>query len=461
MQARGTRRSALGGEVLACVLGVSMGCAAGAQQTYNFFDNGEVALIAKTNAGVQEPSIPLYLGGVRVNDPMTVGADAFDLIDFQDRVPGTSSYPLTMADIIANGYIRPLVQRSDGLTGAIGTSIVTGPSFRPQFQVLDIIPDMTRADVTTGGSVRVEVQGTGSYGSRATLVCRRAYPDPEIGRTVALIEYTWTATQNITMPSVASGRGNDAFRFVMFSSMLASTAGGVYDARYIGVTDTLGRRRTLEVSDEIRNGYLFATPRATGVGRAFALLKDNAATWNPGSPSIEIEVVSISGTGASVGAIGVQGYRADTTDPNDDSLSVWLEWMDVPAVIAVGTTLSVSLRVIAAPATDPGDLNHDGARDCVDVGLLDGQMGRMPSDALFDAYADLDRDGVVTMNDRAMLLGSLDEVSSDFNMSGESNSQDFFDFLNAFFVGEADFNGSGATDSQDLFDFVSAFFLGC
>jgi hypothetical protein len=52
---------------------------------------------------------------------------------------------------------------------------------------------------------------------------------------------------------------------------------------------------------------------------------------------------------------------------------------------------------------------------------------------------------------------------ADFNDDGGVNSQDFFDFLGAFFVQDpsADFNSSGSVDSQDFFDFLAAFFGGC
>ncbi len=53
--------------------------------------------------------------------------------------------------------------------------------------------------------------------------------------------------------------------------------------------------------------------------------------------------------------------------------------------------------------------------------------------------------------------------AADFNNDGAANSQDFFDFLGAFFEEQptADFNRDGVLNSQDFFDFLVVFFAGC
>ena len=56
-----------------------------------------------------------------------------------------------------------------------------------------------------------------------------------------------------------------------------------------------------------------------------------------------------------------------------------------------------------------------------------------------------------------------DDCRADFNSDDAVNSQDFFDFVTAFFAltPNADFNTDGEVNSQDFFDFLTAFFAGC
>ena len=60
--------------------------------------------------------------------------------------------------------------------------------------------------------------------------------------------------------------------------------------------------------------------------------------------------------------LGLQGFLASTLDPNDDSLSVWLEVLGAPDTLAVGTAFDVDFRVTAVP--EPSSLT------LVTLGLL-------------------------------------------------------------------------------------------
>ncbi|MBK7404403.1 MAG: hypothetical protein IPJ41_07130 [Phycisphaerales bacterium] len=238
--------------------------------------------------------------------------------------------------------------------------------------------------------------------------------------------------------------------------MLANAQAGEYDARYLQIIDPQGRARTIEVADAPRPRYLFAAPRPVAAGGSFALLKDTSASWNAGSPSMQIVVESVS---APVGSLGVQAYLADTINPNDDSLNVWLEWLDAPATIPAGTRIDARFRVIATPATDPGDLNHDGALTRTDGVRCFQLLGRTEADADFDAYADLDRDRAITDADFDALVARIGQHPADLSGDGVVNTIDVLVLLAAYASGDplADFNGDGTVNTIDVLLYLNIF----
>jgi hypothetical protein len=60
------------------------------------------------------------------------------------------------------------------------------------------------------------------------------------------------------------------------------------------------------------------------------LIKETGSAWFPDSPSARVEILEVRGA---PGRLGIQGFLAETEDPNDDSLTVWIEWLDAPDTI--------------------------------------------------------------------------------------------------------------------------------
>lgn len=79
-----------------------------------------------------------------------------------------------------------------------------------------------------------------------------------------------------------------------------------------------------------------------------------------------------------------------------------------------------------------------------------------------DADGYFDRDETVAGSNPADPASTpLNVCRADWNHDTMVTSQDFFDFITAFFAGAADFNSDGLTNSQDFFDFITQFFGGC
>lgn len=369
-------------------LAVDVACA----DTTEFFNDGTLVLVA-ADAALEAP-VPIYHNGV------LIGGHSHKVVEAFDQVPGTGSYPLVFVDLHANTFLRNTYQKPGGGGGALGTSVVGSASFRTGAG-LQFIPTVTRGDVTTGGFIgRYHSQIVGSFGSQASINTQRNFPDPTVGRSTVGLSVDFTADQTINLAGGAF-TGNDRFRMMTVSSMFSSST--VYDADMVRYEDIHGDIQTLQLTTATtRNAHLL--PTAAEIGGWIELVKSPGSTWFADSPTIRIDLLDKGGM-----RLGVQGYLAGTTNPNDDSLSVWLEWLDAPDTIVSGTSLGIDVDVVAT--ADPeqpviaGDLNADGF---VGIDDLNAVLGNWNQSVLRGYYTsgDPNADGFVGIDDLNFVLSN-------------------------------------------------------
>ena len=335
-----TTRSA--GLIAAAVLFAAMAAGSALAADLKIYDDGELALVGCENpGGVTEPAVPTYYGGILQG--------SFKVLEAYDKVPGQVSWPLTVAELVANTYLRPTYQLADGSSAPLGTSVVGTASYRTAAG-LQYIPSVSQTDVFIGGSDRLRTVLDAQFGTDAQVASACTFPDPLIESTAVGLTIGFEAKNAVALD--AAQLGNDAFRLGSLSSMFASES--QYDANILRWEDPAGAVHTLQLTNATpRDAHLFASPQEIAVGGFFELLKEPGSTWYPTSPSMRVDLVSLTGV---TGRVGIQGWLAATTAPNDDSLSVWLEWIDALATIPLGAAYEATYLVTASPIPEPATL---------------------------------------------------------------------------------------------------------
>lgn len=296
------------------------------------------ALHGMNTRSIREAPVPIRLNGRN--------AGAFQALEIFEPVAGLSAFPQTVADIVSNTYFRLVYQKRDGTSATFGTSVVGSPSYRDEKGRLHFVPTVMAAEARMGGPERLSVRVTASHGTVAAVQSIRRYDVPSVcSETTMTLEVKLKALRDLELSATLLGR--DAFRLLTISSMFAGEQR--YDANAVSWRGDRGDG-TLLLHDGIeRGGYLFAERVPC---RELALLKDQFSQGaqntpgSPDSPSLRVKILACSLPAAS---IGIQGYLVPSRDPNDDSVTVWLEWLDCPARVAAGTMIAATFSVSASP----------------------------------------------------------------------------------------------------------------
>lgn len=304
------------------------------------FDNGVVALIAENRGDIAEPSVPVYFRGVSLGP--------YNVIEGHQRVGRTGSYPLVWSDVVANGYSRLTYSKADGTTATLASSLIGSVSYRTSTS-FNLIPTVSRVDVDVVNNV-ASVQITAAFGTDATQIVTYQHPLSALGRTVTNGTIAFTAAQDINLDSTLLGK--DALRLVSISTMW--TAAGGYDTSAVSFTDSTGARQRLLLADTSGDSHLFTTPYPLATtGATFTAVKQPGSPWSPDSPTVQLTVTAATLTppSGSAGrlAVGLEGWRQNSTDPRDDSLSLWPEVLGAPATLTAGSRIDVRFQAVATP----------------------------------------------------------------------------------------------------------------
>ena len=303
------------------------------------FDNRELILKGLRTKSIPEPILDVFSDGKLLGQ--------FQGLEIFEKVENSETYPQTVADLISNTYLRLTYQNSEGGSATFGTSLVGCFSMTTSDKVFHLIPKVTKAEVSTGLPHRIKMEIFGNYEDFAEFKSVRLYSIcPKMHETRMTLKNTITFLKSVDLNKEKIGK--NAMRLFSISSMYSNR--DCFDGNLLSWISN-GLSQQVDVRDiQGRNRYLLDDSAVTS---EFSLLKQigskghKNSPGSPDSPSVRIQITESS---IPLQEIGVQGFLETSENKNDDSLSIWAEWIKAPTYLEKGFEITFSAEVSAFPA---------------------------------------------------------------------------------------------------------------
>lgn len=297
-------------------------------------DTSHFLLKGLNSNSIIEFAVPLKLNGSYVGD--------FQAVEIYKKFSGGT--PQIIADIISNSYLRLSYPKINQTSATFGTSVIACPSFRTLDKNLRLIPQSQAAALIVNNT-EVEIKLFANFDDLASFISVRTFQtQQEILSNVTNYKIFFKASKDIYLDKSSSAF--DMFRFATISSMFASSKR--YDANVIEYSEQRGEPQQLVLNEDcLRSTYIFNSLTRANTMAAIKTTGAIGKMYSPGSfdsPSIQVKWIDGS---ISASDIGVQAYLDKSTNINDDSLSIWLEWVTAPALIAKGFEIWAEFEVRA------------------------------------------------------------------------------------------------------------------
>lgn len=321
-----------------------------------------------------------------VSTPMAVAINRADqgqatLIQIAHRTEAGTSTP-EVAVIYASGYVRLKQGADPAVPIPFGSSFVLGPAYWSDAATYHHNPQLSRLTIDTSwlphGPLRMQASGANADFAVAYAL---DLPPPRDGQTRLHVTQTFTATAPITIDPTRQAE-HQGLKLAQVSSMFIPSSAACADGAQVDCRDSDGvrfiaadgARRQVAFADLSLPGLILEDPAPLGEPWLDTLHLDDAG-WQGNTPNVRIALDELPADRA----VTAQGYIADTTDPNDDNVGVWLHDDGLAAQAwPAGQRAAVGYWLLAQdnPPDSWADLglrpgatflDFEGAADCVAV----------------------------------------------------------------------------------------------